>query len=684
MSFTPPESPNLLVCPAVPELPEGEGLVTKKAPPLPPPPPRKKRRVVLWVVLGLVLLVGILAAPLVYGGVSAFVAERAFERSLQAARTAIEQGDFEQGGGYLAQADASLRDMQVGVQRTGGWKYMPWIGPRLQSLEQAASAGAATIDAMQDLITVAQTLTEAGLSFAQVGPGVEPHRSFKDLTVDERRAILAKLSNSLSDLRLAREKIYLALQSWDEVDVSVFPSDIRATLEQNVGQLRELGTSLDQSISLLDVFIPLVGYPSEKKYLVLLQNPDELRPAGGFIGVIGTLRVDAGNIEEFNFGDVYSQDAPLDKRWTDEPPYPLKHWLGVPFWYVRDGNWSPDFPQSAEQVLSMYERAYAIRTGGTISFDGVIGLEPGLFRSLLHVTGPLMVEGKTFTPENFFDLLEYDVEKGFNEKGIPVAQRKEVVSRVGDELMNKLQALPAARWPEILAVVSEALAKKDVLLYTHDPALLRRLDSHAWTGRTAGSAGDYLWVVDANVAALKTDGVMQKEIMYSVDAARSDEVLATVRLRYTNTNTSFTWRYSRYRSYTRVFVPEGSELVSAEGHMVNDKTQTGGQMVPGVVDIGRDLGKTYFGAFWAIEPGETRDLVFTYRLPPTIADQLRAGSYQLIVQKQPGTNTRLTLGHAFGKNIQRAVPGEDLKEFGDTYYRTSLPLDRDLEFNVSF
>jgi hypothetical protein len=52
--------------------------------------------------------------------------------------------------------------------------------------------------------------------------------------------------------------------------------------------------------------------------------------------------------------------------------------------------------------------------------------------------------------------------------------------------------------------------------------------------------------------------------------------------------------------------------------MAKDLSQSGGRFIPGQVDVMRDLGKTVFGAFWSIEPGETRQLTFKYRLPARV------------------------------------------------------------------
>jgi hypothetical protein len=171
---------------------------------------------------------------------------------------------------------------------------------------------------------------------------------------------------------------------------------------------------------------------------------------------------------------------------------------------------------------------------------------------------------------------------------------------------------------------------------------------------------------------------MDKRIEYKVDAKNPAAPIATVRLIYTNTNRAITWRYTRYRDYVRIYVPEGSELISSEGAMAKDLNQTGGRIIPGQVDVMKDLGKTVFGAFWSIEPGQTRELTFTYRLPARVSDPLISkGEYQLLLQKQPGSHHRLTLDLLLGKKLVAASPPEAPADFGDDRYRATFDLSTD-------
>lgn len=645
--------------------------------------PQKTRRASCWFV-GFLLLVFFAAfAPLVYGGTILALAGRDLNDTISRARSHIAARDIDALDRDAGALTRGLAEWRRGLAATAWWKSAPWVGPRIMAADGVAAAGGQIIDALRPLLGAARALQDAaasvGLSGAGVDLGVAPQKTFRDLSKEEKRVILARLQESLPALRETRDKLTIAREAWNRVPREELIAPLRDALEPAATRLFALTEELNQSVSLLEIGIPLAGYPRTRTFLVLLQNADEIRPTGGFIGTIGLVQPDSGEIGHIDFGDVYALDKLVIGKWKDVPPDPLKRELGVNAWYLRDANWSPDYPQSAARIMDVYERERSMAGLATTTLDGVIALNPDFFRALLHLTGPIKINGKTFDEENFFDELEYDVEQGFLAEGKPVLQRKEIVSQVGDALADHLLRLPASRWPKLLTIISRSLERKDILLAMREPSLMSLMDARGWTGRIKAAPQDYLMVVDANLAALKTDGVMEKNISYQTDYTNLAGPMATLTLTYRNMNRDFSWRYTRYRDYVRVYVPEGSELLFSEGAMLNDRTKTGGRVIAGNTDVFRDLGKTVFGAFLAIEPGETRTLRLTYRLPSFANAE---DPHTLVVQRQPGANTRLTLDLNFGKKVVSASPSEDPEEHGDTRYRLMTTLDRDRSFEV--
>jgi len=176
---------------------------------------------------------------------------------------------------------------------------------------------------------------------------------------------------------------------------------------------------------------------------------------------------------------------------------------------------------------------------------------------------------------------------------------------------------------------------------------------------------------------------MDKKINYSFSSDASGKLHAKVAITYKNDGT-FTWKTTRYRTYTRIYVPQGSALVGGSGMMENDKILDPARRT-GKIDVGEEFGKTYFGAFISIEPGAEGTLSFEYILPDKIKNQIAGGLYKLLVQKQSGTPGHpLTLNLNFGKNIKQAQPAEEQKDWGDGVYKLQTDLRLDKEIEVGF
>ena len=88
----------------------------------------------------------------------------------------------------------------------------------------------------------------------------------------------------------------------------------------------------------------------------------------------------------------------------------------------------------------------------------------------------------------------------------------------------------------------------------------------------------------------------------------------------------YDWKTTKYRSYTRIFAPKGSQLISIEGVNID------------LVEKYDELEKTVFGLFFEVEPDKIKKLNLRYKLPDYIKKLIKSGKYKLYIQKQPGNN----------------------------------------------
>jgi hypothetical protein len=123
---------------------------------------------------------------------------------------------------------------------------------------------------------------------------------------------------------------------------------------------------------------------------------------------------------------------------------------------------------------------------------------------------------------------------------------------------------------------------------------------------------------------------MEKNIKYILNEELDGKLKAIVKIDYKN-NGWFDWQTTRYRTFTRVYVPLDSVLLTSAGlnvpPAISDK------------DVQISNPKTYFAGFISVEPGKQGTLVFEYYLPENISQDVKTkNNYSLLLQKQPGNN----------------------------------------------
>ena len=390
-----------------------------------------------------------------------------------------------------------------------------------------------------------------------------------------------------------------------------------------------------EKASYLSKIIPsLAGYPEAGNFLFIMQNNDELRPAGGFIGVYGLMETKNGSVDSLITRDSYHLDMPasISGNWNLKPPVALTKYLKVENWYLRDANWSPDWPSSAKNIQEIFQGEKAAISEPSNPFTGVIALSPDFVAELLDITGPIMARGELYEKENFQELLQYSVEVSYTENDISSWDRKDVINEIVYELKEKLTKISLDQFYSLLNIVTNNIANKNIQIYFNDDYLQGLAERFNAAGEVKKSTGDYLLVVDANLGAFKSDAVVKKSINYDLNL--DDNVsLANLRLNYRHEG-GFDWRTTRYRSYTRIYVPLGSKLNKLEtfglAKIENDSI---------ISYDDKDLGKTVFAFFFTLEPGTAGGIDVEYELSDSLTNYFKNNSYSLLVQKQSGRRT---------------------------------------------
>jgi hypothetical protein len=414
----------------------------------------------------------------------------------------------------------------------------------------------------------------------------------------------------------------------------------------------------------------VLGFEKPQTYLVLFLNNTEIRPGGGFIGAYSVVRFNRGMPEILKVEGTEILDNLAPQDFVSVPPRPLQEFLSIERWGFRDSNWSPDFASSSEKALELFKKQKGVAAD---EITAVIGITPTLLEEVLKISGPITVNGEEFNADNFTKKLEYEVEFGFAEDGLHFNDRKKILSDLSRAFLDRMRTDIFKHWPRYLELGQRMFAEKHILAYSTDSEVQKVILARNWGGVMEAGDTDYVLWVDANLASLKTDAVIERELSYSFMPSSTGAYIGTLKMKYTN-NGSFTKFTTRYRTYARVYVPLGSTFISVAGSMKTEKSTE-----PGIVDRGIENGRQWFGTFISIEPQRSGELVWKFSLAPQVVDRIKNNSYTLVAPKQLGTiANKLTLDLNFGKNITSAMPSELPKDIGDQKFtlQTDLRVDR--------
>ncbi|MBI2050200.1 MAG: DUF4012 domain-containing protein [Parcubacteria group bacterium] len=488
----------------------------------------------------------------------------------------------------------------------------------------------------------------AGDELAQAGQYLE--EAARALGAGERPTeTLASLSSALQAAlpHLASAEAHLSAVSPNAV-----PEEYREKFSAASEALPRVNAAIQDTLQLTGTVSTLLGERELKRYAVLFQNNNELRPAGGFIGSLAFVDISGGQVVNIEVpgGGAYDFQGYLSEH--VKAPKPLS--LINARWELQDANWYPDWPTSAAKVVWFLEHA------GYSTVDGVIAVQATTLEKLLAITGPVAFpeQGVTLTSENVISEIQTAVELEYDkEENKPKAYIGELLPRV----LESVLASSGERALELLGLIRSEISQKNILLYFADQEANESFRARGWQPGIASASTDYLSVVHANIGGGKTDGVISESWSQEVvidDEGRATTELTIIREHRGDLGDAFTGVNNV--DYVRVYAPDGSELVSFTGTKApasnlfetpqvyyqddEELARIEGKVIIDEASgtrITREFGKTVFGNWLQVAPGAVVVAKIKYKLPFKIKpyDLLNPNTrtgYSLIMQKQAG------------------------------------------------
>lgn len=539
---------------------------------------------------------------------------------------------------------------------------------RLLDQSRVMAVSAATV--MPSKYRSAKALLEVGDKLSQAGSLLA--LGFGKIFDDSSRGIIERVEVLGAYARGIQPLLSDAEKAAASVDPSALPKDKQgqiAELSQLIGQSKE---SVRQIAVLSDALVGFLGKDGMRTYLLVFQNNAELRPSGGFIGSMAEITVDDGKIISVYVpkGGSYDLKGQLTERVRSPEPLQLINAQ----WQFQDANWFADFPKTAEKLRWFWSKS------GQPTLDGLIAVNATFMQDVLKVTGPIdMPEyGKTITADNFIDETQKAVELEYDKKA---NTPKKIIGDLFDKLMERSKSFTKEEWLGLAAAASQSLDTKEIQVAMFKPAEEDLVERFGWNGQIKSTPGDSLAIIGTNIAGQKTDGVINEKVSHTAHILSDGKIVDTVRLSRAHSGVKGEmFRGVRNVEYLRVYVPKGSELISASGfetppaNLFKQPLETDPvdkdvasveatqKKIALAVTSSIEDDRTVFGGWMQLDPGQNQEIVLSYALPFKAQDILQKineasdssgqarGAYLLLLTSQSGRERALT------QNVQADQP----------------------------
>lgn len=557
----------------------------------------------------------------------------------------------------LGSAKKSYSDLKKAYGGIAWMKIIPWAGGFVSDAGHGINAVGYSFEAADIGISAVEPYADLlGFGNNEKGDGQKTTQQRLDFVIQSLPSITPKAGDIAQKVNLAKAEI-------DKINPDSYPAKFRGKpLREPVRNGLELFDTAANLVAnakpLLEAAPYLLGVDKQRTYLVLFQNDKEIRPTGGFMTAYSIVTVDKAKFSPTISSDIYN----LDSNYTPATvaPDPMIKYLKGPYVLsnklrLRDMNWSPDF---AESMKSFTKEAQKV---GISQVDGVIAVDTQLLVNLLNAIGPIgvggfgnfstQIEPKCNCPQVIYELESFADQEGAvvwseNEPGKIVfappnyGNRKAIIGPLMNSILANALGQPKEKLPALFAAAFKSLTEKHVLFYVFDTKAQAGLEAFGLAGRIKDYNGDYLHINDANLGGRKSNLYVTQEVEQDIKVSGDGTVEKTLTIIYKNPMKQDGWLNSVLPNWTRIYVPKGSQIISADGFV--DKAAPYDE-----------LGKTVFAGYFQLRPEGVAKVSIKYRLP----FKIKGGAYNLLIQKQPGTD-----GPLYTINVGRISQEFFLKE----------------------
>lgn len=550
-----------------------------------------------WWVLGILVVLVALLAWFAWTLYSAYSGLSAARDEAQRARTAILQGNPDEG---RTAADAAVASSGDAVDATTSpiWRAVaavPGLGDPLTVVGSLAeSVQSLTADVLRPASDVGSALNPKELRAA-------------DGTID--LAALRTAAPTLESIATSTNRVNADLEQTPTDTWVPQVADAGAQLKEQVADLAGLVTNTSLAARVLPT---MLGEDGPRNYFFAFQTNAESRGTGGLMGGFAIVTADRGKVSL----DELAQNTELRGRYEPIDLGPdFQRAYGTQYdattnW--QNANLSPHFPYAARILQSIWQQ----ESGQVV--DGVVATDPVALSYILDVVGPVtLADGEQITGDNVVNKTQSEAYFRFQDDN---AARKEYLQQIAARVFAKLDG--SVSDPQaLLEAIGRGVGGGHTAVWSADDRVQQVLSGTKIGHEVPDDPAPYASVVVNNGAGGKLDYYLKRDVTYTAEGCAGDRRRTRVTATVTNTAPA--------QDYPVYIAGRQNETTAYEGppgtnrSVVTIYTTTGSSLGRATID-GRPVvmltaAERNHPAFYTplvVEPGQTREVVLEL-LEPT-------------------------------------------------------------------
>lgn len=334
-------------------------------------------------------------------------------------------------------------------------RVIPVVRGQVKGVDQLADAG-------QEISSAALALTSAADRF------IHPHDAGAPLSgaLPALESLHAVVSKGLSSLEDADGRIASLKGQWLFGPLG----SARAALTAKLPRVTAEAASAQQG---LRAFIAFAGGTGPRHYLFLSQDPEEVRPTGGFIGTYGLLTASAGRVSLTSYQDSANWYLAHPQAAVAESEAPTVFQIVGSNQNLANVNASPDWPTDAQLAARLWAE------GGGTPIDGVVSMTPAFLARIVAVLGPVDVPAynQVVTGSNLVDVVDRYTHL---DTAPQPGGRKEFLTQLSKVVIDKLSAAPAHEWQPLARAAIAGFDADEAMAWSTDSTIEAVLAAHGW------------------------------------------------------------------------------------------------------------------------------------------------------------------------------------------------------------